>query len=201
MAKFHGQNSCLKRIETAVVPLYIVVILFRLSVVAQHAHFPSHFLAVGCRSTGFTTSPQILSRIKAECRGMTHRSSRTPAVFLLGKILGSVSLAGVFHNDQVIPTRDFKDWIHICGLSVQMHRNNRCDRSPEFAVIRFSGLAVQEAFSLDVFLKLAGVHAVSSLVHIDEVRPAAGLADTFRGCDERVGNRENYLARSYSRGH
>src|ERR1700733_5119808 len=102
MTEFHAQDARLQGIEATVVTLGIVIILLRLTVFAQHAHFLSdRFTVGGCRPR-FAASTQILAWVKTEGRRVAHGASLPPAIFLLRKVLGAMSLAGVFYHNQVV---------------------------------------------------------------------------------------------------
>src|ERR1700683_985113 len=126
MTEFHAQDARLQGIEASVVALDIVIILLRLTVLAQHAHFLGDRFTVGGFRARFAASTQILSWVKAESRGVAHGAGFPPAIFLLRKILGAMSLAGVFHHNQVVATREIEERIHVRSLSVNMHWYDRC---------------------------------------------------------------------------
>src|ERR1700723_3141856 len=108
MTEFYAQDARLQGIEASVVALDIVIILLRLAVFAKHAHFlGDRFTVGGCRAR-FAACAQILSWVKAEGRSVAHRAGFPPAIFLLRKILGAMSLTGVFHHDQVVAARNFQ---------------------------------------------------------------------------------------------
>src|ERR1700676_4554895 len=58
VSKLDREDSRLDRIETSVVTLYVVVILLRLSVIAQHANLASDLFIVCCDRSGLTACPQ-----------------------------------------------------------------------------------------------------------------------------------------------
>jgi hypothetical protein len=72
MAKLHAEQACLQSVEPAVVSFDVVVILFCLAVIADHAHVACHFFAIRRDRASFSASAEILSRIKTKSRGVAH---------------------------------------------------------------------------------------------------------------------------------
>src|SRR5947208_15580654 len=66
LAQLDAQKRRLQRVETAVVALYVVIVLLRLTVLAQLAH-QRQALRVGRRDgTGFAAGAEVLPRVKPE---------------------------------------------------------------------------------------------------------------------------------------
>ena len=84
VAQLDTQHSGLDGIEPTIVPFEIMVILFRLAVVAQHADFARNFFIVRCHRSSFSAGAQILSWIKTEGGRVAHRSSFLPSIPPLG---------------------------------------------------------------------------------------------------------------------
>src|ERR1035437_10069837 len=72
MAEFHTEKTSLHRIEATVVAFDIVVILFGLAVLAQHAHLTSHFFVVRSSGAAFSARSKIFAGVEAECTDMSH---------------------------------------------------------------------------------------------------------------------------------
>src|ERR1035438_8695525 len=123
--------------------------------------------------TGLRT--EILARIEAECGRPPHRPSLPPAPFSFRKVLSAMSLTGVLHNRQMIPACELQDGIHIRGLTVKVHRNDRCDASAGLPIHQLSLFAIDATVNLNVFPEFLSIHVLSMLVDVHECRPAAGL--------------------------
>src|SRR5579862_1409825 len=92
MRQLDRQYARLNRVKAAVVTFYILIVLFRLAVIAQHLYVTRDaFIARRCRSR-VAASPEIFPRIEAERRSSSHRSGFHPAVMLARKIFRSVGL-------------------------------------------------------------------------------------------------------------
>src|SRR5271167_1898321 len=102
MVQFYSENSCLNRIQPAIVALHVMVILLRLAMVAQHSYSLRQDRIVGRNCASLTASAQIFARIEAEGCCFPHRSSLFPAFVFLRKVLGAMSLAGVFYYDEIV---------------------------------------------------------------------------------------------------
>src|SRR5213078_227871 len=78
VAQLHAQQPRLNRIETAIVPLEIVVVLLHLPVIPQHSHGPRDRRIVGCHGTAFPARAEVLARVEAECGSSANRPGATP---------------------------------------------------------------------------------------------------------------------------
>src|SRR5271163_3094642 len=136
-----------------------MLILAGLAMIAQQAHLLRQRLVVRRNRSGFSTGAQILPWVEAESGRMAHRTCFSPAVFFFRKVLCAVCLAGVLNDDKSVAASQFENAIHVSGLSVNMHRNHRCDGCLERPVKWSAGFAVHVAFLLEVFLKSGGIHA------------------------------------------
>src|SRR5437879_3884163 len=96
--EFGLQDTRLDRIEPAIVSFDLVAILLRLAMVAQHTNLFCKGCIVGGNRAGFSTCAEILARIEAESSGMADRTDTAPTTLLMGKVLGSVCLAGIFDH-------------------------------------------------------------------------------------------------------
>src|SRR5580700_3687341 len=101
MAKFDSEKTGLHGVEAAVVALDVVVILFRLAMLAQHAHLASHFFVIRGRGAAFSTGAKILTGIEAERADMPHGTCFSPAILFLGEIFRAMGLAGIFNHDEL----------------------------------------------------------------------------------------------------
>ena len=72
---------------------------------------------------------------------------------------------------------------------------------PSFRFDQLAGLAVHEAFALQVLRQLARVHVVRALVDIDEIGARAGLGDGLRRGDEGVRDGHHHVAGADARRH
>src|SRR5271156_5275734 len=104
-----------------------MVILAGLTMIAQQTHLLRQRLVVRRDRSGFSTGAQILPWVEAESSRMAHRTCFSPAVFFFRKVFCAVRLAGVLDDDKSVAASQFEDAIHVRGLSVNMHRNHRCN--------------------------------------------------------------------------
>ncbi len=195
VTKFDLQDSGLNRIEPPVVTFHLMVILARLAVIAEHAYFLGQRFVVSRNRSGLSTGAQVLPRIEAKSCRMAHRTCFSPAIFLLREVLCAVCLAGILDNDQFVAVSKLENRIHVRSLTVDVHRDNSRDRCLACPVKCLAGFAVEVAFPLEIFLKLGRVHAIGPLIDVHKIRPCTRLADGFCGRNERVGHRDNNIAR------
>src|SRR5207247_8696999 len=80
-----GQDPCLDRVESAIVPLDVVNVFPRLAMISQHLAVPRQSLVVGGDGSRLSAGAQILTGIEAERRGAAHRPGLTPPVLSLGE--------------------------------------------------------------------------------------------------------------------
>ena len=77
------QDSGLNRIQSAVISLYIVVILLHLAVIAKHLDLLGQTCVVGRNRSAFAACPKILPWVKAESSRAAHRSGFHPTIEFL----------------------------------------------------------------------------------------------------------------------
>src|SRR5271157_991849 len=130
MIQFQSENPCLNRIQPAVVTLYVVVILLRLAMVAQHPYSLCQVWIVGRDCASLTASTQILAGIETEGRCFPHRPSSFPAFVFSREVLGTMGLAGIFYYDEIPSLGQFKNPIHVGRLPVEVNGRDRRNRSP-----------------------------------------------------------------------
>ena len=106
-SKLNSQNACLDCIQSSVVPFHLVVVLLRLAMVPQHAHFAGHLVIVRCNGARFSACSQVLARIKTEGSRTAHRPSLLPTILFPRKVFRPMGLAGIFKHDQVVPLGQF----------------------------------------------------------------------------------------------
>src|SRR6266436_5173931 len=99
VAELYGEPPCLNGIEPPIVALYVVVVLFHLTMVADHLHCLRHSLIVGCDRAAFATSPKILSWVETESRCVAHGTCLLPVAVFLREILGAMCLACVLNHN------------------------------------------------------------------------------------------------------
>ena len=121
--KLDAQHTGLDRIEPAVEPLDVVVVLLRLPVVAEHSALVGHPVIIGGDCSGLAARTQVLPGIKAERGGMAHRACLAPPAFLFREVFCTVRLAGVFDDNEVVSGGQLEDGVHVGHLPVQMHGN------------------------------------------------------------------------------
>ncbi len=121
--------------------------------ITQLLHHLGNLRIVSGHGTCFATGSEVLSRIEAEGRGFAHRARLSPTLLLLRKVFGPVSLAGVFHHDQVVLLGQLEDRVHVRHLSVQMNGHHRCDRAP-FASSASGPKGIEFALGLQVRAQL-----------------------------------------------
>src|SRR5579864_7205149 len=100
MREFRVQDPRLDRIQSAVIPLHIVVVLLRLPMIADHADLGGECFVIGGHRSGFAAGAQVLSWIKAEGRRSSHGASFEPAIVLSREVFCAMGLARVLYNDQ-----------------------------------------------------------------------------------------------------
>src|SRR6202035_44977 len=64
----------------------------------------------------------------------------------------------------------------------------------------FPGLCVHRALMLEILLELSWVHAISTLVDVDEIGARPSLTDRLSGGDKRMRNRNDDVTRHYTAG-
>ena len=145
---------------------------------------PRQSLVVGGDGAGFAAGAQILAGIEAERCGVSHRPGLAPAGFLLREILRAVRLAGILDEDEVVPSRQLEERVHVGDLPIQMHRNDGRHRAASALAHHPTRPPVGGALGLQVDSQLLGIHRVGARIDIDEIRPRADLRDRFRRRDE-----------------
>src|SRR5271157_6563151 len=101
MPELDAQNAGLNRIQPAVVPFHIVIVLLGLAMIAKHLDSARNITVVGRDGARFAASPQVLAGIKTEPRSDAHRSDLFPGALFLREVLRPMGLAGIFHHSQV----------------------------------------------------------------------------------------------------
>src|SRR5271157_211141 len=201
MIQFQSENPCLNRIQPAVVALYVVVILLRLAMVAQHPYSLRQVWIVGRDCASLTASTQILAGIKTESRCLPHRSSSFPAFVFLRKVLGAMSLAGIFQYDETPSFSQFSNPIHVGRLSAEVNGHHRRNYPAGATRNRPSSKLVLVALRLQVLAEFFRVHIVGALIYVDELRLCTSLGNSFGGSDESVWHGEYAIARADPCGH
>src|SRR5271165_5526391 len=109
-----------------------MIVLLGLTMVAQHVHSLRQLRVVGCDRSAFAASAEVLTRIKAKCRGLSHGTSFFPCVLPAREVFGAMRLAGILDNNQIEAFGYLQDSVHIGHLPVEMHRDDRrdCSASP-----------------------------------------------------------------------
>jgi hypothetical protein len=138
--------------------------------------------------------------IEAERRGSSHRTGFLPAS-PLGEVRRPMRLTGILNHHQPKPFRQFEDRVHLGGLAVQMHRDNRRHAPSRIALYQMPGSLIQAALILQVFQEFLRIHVVGALVHVDKHRPRASLRDCFSGRDKGIGDGYYHIAFNYTRRH
>src|SRR5215469_14693427 len=127
--ELHPKEARLKRVESSIVALNVVIILFRLPVVANHFALAGNRFIVRGNRASFAARTEILARIESKRCRLTYRAALSPAILRRREIFSTVRLARVFDYDQVIARRDLKNGVHVRRLAVQVNRNDGGDRS------------------------------------------------------------------------
>src|SRR5215475_6126242 len=102
MTKFYGKEAGLNGVKPAVITFYIVVILFRLSVITNHFHARRHGFVVGGDGSGFAACSEVFPRIEAKSGGQTYRTRFLPNPVLARIVKSAMGLAGVFNHPQPV---------------------------------------------------------------------------------------------------
>ena len=100
-----------------------------------------------------------------------------------------MSLTAILQDKKSVPFCYIEDGIHVCGMTIEMDRNNSFDLS--------------HLWILAVFLKnlfnVARIHG-EGLIDIDENRSASHMKDRFHGWKSGQGRDENGITWSDSQG-
>src|SRR5271165_1034906 len=194
------QDAGLNRIQPAVVAFYVVVVLLRLTMVADDPDLGGDGHVIGRDCSGLAAGAEVLPWVEAEPCGAAHRTGLAPTILLPREVFGAVGLAGVFNDDQAILFGQFENWIHVHHLAVEMNRNNRRYR-PVAALADQSAVARYGALRLEVLAELLRIHVVGPLSDVDKLGSGTGLRNRFSRCDKRVGYRHYYIALPDASGH
>src|SRR5438067_1649185 len=119
VAQLDAENRALQPLHPVVVAPQHVVVLLRLTPVAQHADRLGVAGVARRDEAAFAAGAKVLARIEAETREVADAADAAAAV------LRAVRLARVFDDDQIALARDGENRIHIGGLSVDVDRKNR----------------------------------------------------------------------------
>src|ERR1700685_633246 len=109
-------NTSLDCVEPTIISLKIVIVLFCLSMIAEHFCRFRNVLVIGRDCPCFSAGSKILSGIEAEGGGSAHRTCSSPGIQLSGEVLGSMCLAGIFNDDQTISFGKIENRIHVDHL-------------------------------------------------------------------------------------
>src|ERR1700687_3923979 len=94
---------------------------------AQHANGARILGVAGGHRATLAVGPKIFARIETKARYLPDAADGASFVFC------SVRLSGIFDYNQAAPSRYFHDRVHVGGLTVEMHGQDRlrarCDRS------------------------------------------------------------------------
>src|SRR6202045_2268553 len=119
MSELYSQDCSLKPFHPVIESPQYMMIFTVLPPVAQHANGAREFGVARGYGSAFAIGSQIFTGIKTETGHVSDAADRTAF------ILCSVRLRGIFDNNQPMSTRDFHDRIHVGGLAIQMHREDR----------------------------------------------------------------------------
>src|SRR5579864_4017757 len=165
------QNASLNCVEATIVSLKIVVVLFRLPMIAQHSDLRCDFRIVRCHRSCFAASTKVLARVEAERRCPAHRARLPPTRAMIEfarQILSSMGLTSIFDNDQSVLFTQRNDRVHIRHLSVKMNRNDS-RYWPSAALTDELSRLVDRALVVQIVAKLLRVHVVRAFVDVDEL--------------------------------
>ena len=93
ISQLDPQHGRLQRVETAIVSAKHVMVFFLLAIVAEHLYFFCDCRVVRHHCAAVAVGSKILSRIEAECRGV---SQRTHSATLVAR---AMRLASIFNDD------------------------------------------------------------------------------------------------------
>src|SRR5579859_8041061 len=96
-----------------------MVVLPILPPVAQHSYRACIFGVIRGNSTPLAIGSEILARIKTEAGHVSDTSHWPPFV------LRPMRLSGILDHNQLVPSRNIHDWIHVGWLAVEMNRKDR----------------------------------------------------------------------------
>src|SRR5260370_19519680 len=140
----------------------MVVVLFSLSMIAQHPRFLCEHFIVSRDRSRLATRPEVFAGIETECGNSPHRPSYSPAIFLFREILRAVGLAGVFNDDQLVMLGYFQKRIHIGHLSIKIDRNDGCNRLTTLVVDHNTKPVVDRAEVLQILTYSCWIHVVGA---------------------------------------
>src|SRR5450755_204557 len=132
---------------------------------------------------------------------MSHRASFLPFVVGLGKIFGAVGLASIFNYYQIVFIGQIHDRIHVCSLSIEVHRDDGRDAKFGRALDQLAGIAIDLASSFDVILKFLWIQRVGGLVDVHKGDLGPGLRNALRSGDESVRSSDYDIANANARSH
>src|SRR6266849_4367623 len=184
------QDPGLKGVEAPVVALHVVVVLFCLPMIANHANLIRQFLVIGRDYSCLAARAQILSWIEAKGGRLADRTSLLPTLVTFGKILGAVGLAGILDYHQVVTIGKLLDCVHLGALSIQVYWDHRRYRSPSLPADQLA-FKIERAMVLQKVAQLLGIHVVGPLIDIDELGERTSLRNRFRRGDKSIRHRND----------
>src|ERR1700674_771570 len=116
--QFCREYTSLNGIESSIIPLDVVMILFGLSMIAKQSNALRDAAVVRRHRSCFSTSTQVFPGVKAKCCCQSYGTCHFPAFVPIRKILRTMRLASVLDNTDAVAVRKFHNWIHVCHLSI-----------------------------------------------------------------------------------
>ena len=118
VGEFYAQNGCLNLVEPAVKSPHLVVVLFPRAVISKDSHSVSQFTVVRGYCATVAERPEVFPWIE------TPAGDVRQAADALSLIASTVSLRCVIQNPQLVLACNLENWVHICGLSVKVNRDD-----------------------------------------------------------------------------
>src|SRR5262245_25062698 len=126
--------------------------------VTEHLDRLRYVLVVCRHRPGFTTRPEILSRVEAEARRHSERTSSAPDA--IGRsILRAMCLAGIFDDQQAEARGDRRNRVHVGHLPVDVNGNDGFEGLPRAFPKWAPSLRIAGA-ALEVLSECLRTHAV-----------------------------------------
>jgi hypothetical protein len=84
----------------------------------------SQLFIIGCNTASLSACAQVLARIEAERRRVSHGPGLAPTVSLPREILRALCLARIFNHFEIVLGGQTKNGLHIGHLPIELYRND-----------------------------------------------------------------------------
>src|SRR3989338_6701775 len=171
--QFFVKHCGLERIKPRIIPENFMLVLSDTAVVSKLPRFYREILIIRNNHSRVSIRSQILPGVKTKAAKIAECSDFFPAVF------GPVRLTCVFDDLEVVRTRNPQDRVHIRGLAIEMHRDNRFCMGPN---PRF---------------KRRNIKISCFRIYVNEHRGSSGMNNRACGCNKRRRDHNSLVSRLY----